>query len=687
MEDTTVNNDGAEPIEEKYWAAGDTRTCADEALKRAEDYWSFCRAKGWFTMWRRLYYAYNPNRYSVGQTIQSGESNEYRTIKVNHFRNLLEHIQTLSITDRPAWQPQSVNSDSISQKQTIIAQGVLDYMMREKRVERHLKDATRNAVLFTEGFVSEHWDTSKGEAIATDPETGNTRHDGDLMYSSHEPVDVARDPNLKSFNQRSWVVVRTYENKYDLAAKYSEYAEEIIGQQSGITLDNHYLGGQFLDRSTESDQIALLTFYHVKSASVPEGRQMVMLTDGTVLSDSILLYKHLPVHRICATDQIGTPFGMSVSQDLLPLQEMIDAHYTTAISINENFSIPKVLLPVGSNIMTDSLSAGFQAISYNPSAGKPEIMMMPTAPAGMFDMIHQIQSDMETISGVNSVSRGNPEASLKSGSALALVQSMAIQFHAPLQQSYIQLLEDVGTATIQIMQDYADTPRIIQIAGKRNKGIIQQTFSNKDIDGISRVQVQVGNPLSKTVSGRLSIAQDLLQNHIITTAAEYIMVLETGELEPMTQGPTSELLNLASENEMLLDGTDVPVLFTDNHVLHIQEHGGLASDPTIRTNPALFGVIAKHLQEHISMLSDPAYQNFRMLTNQPTLPPPGMQAGAPQPQGQGQQPAATTMNAAGGPGKVMAPNAPMGNGEIVAKAGQVAMPQMPINPLTKQRAG
>jgi hypothetical protein len=683
------NNDtNATPYEEEYWASADTRRCGDEVLKRCQDYWTFLQAKGWFTLFRRLYYAYNPNRYSLAQTIQSGESNEYRTIKVNHFRNLLEHIQTLSITDRPAWQPQSTNTDSRSQKQTIIANGVLDYMMREKRVERHLRDATRNALLFTEGFVSEWWDSDSGAAIATDEETNTTKHVGDIRYSSHEPVDVIRDPNLKSFSQRSWVVLRTYENKYDLAAKYPEYAEEIIDQPSGITIKNHYLGGNFLDKSNQSDQIPLLTFYHVKSASCPEGRQMSLLTDGTILVDSILLYKHIPVHRIVSSDQVGTPMGMSVSQDLLPLQEMIDAHYTTILSINENYGIPKILLPIGSQVMADSLSAGFQTISYNPQGGKPEILMMPTAPEGLFKAMIQLQHDMETISGVNSVSRGNPEASLRSGSALALVQSMAIQFHAPLQQSYIQLLEDVGTATIQIMQDYADAPRIIQIAGKRNKGLIQQSFSNKDIDGISRVQVQVGNPLSKTVSGRLSIAQDLLQNKIITNAAEYLMVLETGELEPLTQGPTLDLLNLASENEMLQDGQSIPVLFTDNHVLHIQEHSSIASDPIVRSNPEQFGIIAKHIMEHIQMLSDPDYQNYRMLTNQPSIAPVGAQPGATMPPGTPQAgapgPAATSLNASGGPTSTNPPSGPNPT-NVQQMAGNVKQPQMPVNPLSGKR--
>jgi len=658
----------------KYFAAAPTRECADEILKRCDDYWTFCKTSNWFENWRKLYYAYNPNRYVAGQTIMAGESNEYRTIKVNHFRNLLEHIQTLSITDRPAWQPQSTNSDSSSQKQTIIAAGVLDYMMREKRVERHLRDATRNALLFTEGFVSERWEPQAGNAIAQDQDTGEKRHDGDIKYSSHEPVDVVRDPNLKHFSQRSWIVLRTYENKYDLAKRYTEYQDEIIDCNLGVSNVNHYMAGQFMDRSIETDLISVLNFYHVKSPACPEGRQITMLPDGTVLTDSILLYKHLPIHRIVANDQPGTPMGMSVSLDLLPLQEMLDAHYSTILSINENFSIPKILLPTGSNIMADTLSQGFQAISYNAQSGKPEVMIMPTAPDGLFKAMLQLQQDMETISGVNSVSRGNPEASLKSGSALALVQSMAIQFNAPLQQSYIQLLEDVGTATIQIMQDYANTPRIIQIAGKRNKGIVQQSFTNEDISGISRVQVQAGNPLSKTVSGRLSIAQDLLQNQIITTAAEYLMVLETGSLEPMIQGPTSVLLNLASENELLLDGEQVPVLFTDEHILHIQEHTALASDPQIRMDPERFGMLAQHIQEHIMMLSDPMYQNFRMLTNQPSLPG-AAPSGMPQQQQIGNnQAAATTMSASNGP-----------NPQVQEKASKVNMPNSPANALTGER--
>ena len=666
---------------QEYWASEDTRSCADEVMRRCEDYWEYCMSKGWMTLWRRLYYAYNPNRYSLGQTIQSGESNEYRTIKVNHFRNLLEHIQNLSITDRPAWQPQSTNSDSRSQKQTIVAESILDYYMREKRVERQLRDATRYSLMFGEGFVSSIWEPSVGAAVTMDPETGRELREGDLRYFSHEPVDVVRDPNLKHWASRDWIVVRTYENKYALADRFPEYREEITSTPYNITAKNHYLGGQFVDRSILSDLIPVYNFYHVRNESVPDGRQMTMLPDGTVLTDTILLYAHLPVHRISPNDQVGTPMGQSVSYDLLPLQEMIDAHYTSLLSINENYSIPKVLLPVGSQVQPEAVSTGFQAITYNPAGGKPEIMQMPTAPEGLYSAIKQLQQDMETISGVNSVSRGQPEASLKSGSALALVQSMAIQFNAPLQQSYVQLLEDVGTATIHILKEYARTPRMIQIAGKRKAGLVQTSFTGQDLEGISRVQVQSGNPLSKTTSGRLSIAQELLQNGLIQTSQEFLSVLETGDLDPLVEGPMSELLNLHSENEMLLDGTDVPVLFTDNHVLHIQEHTALASDPQIRTDPNRFTVLSNHIMQHIQMLSDPVYQNYRMLVNQPNLPQQPMQAGPGVP---GALPPPGAQPQAGAAG-VVQPNQAMGAGAVQEKAASVQMPNMPRNPMTGER--
>lgn len=666
-----------------YWAAEDTLACADEIIQRVDDYYEFCMSKGFFSLWRNSFYSYNPNRYNSGRTLLGGESNEFRVLQVNHYRNLIEHIQNLTITDRPVWKAVATNSDSRSQKQCVVAEGLLDYIMRSKRVERHIRDATRFSLLFGSGFVMQTWDPAAGKPVAADGQ--DTQHEGDLHFNSLQPVDIIIDPNLSSYSTRSWLIARTYQNKYDLAAKFPEYADVITSTQPYMMENkNHYLGSQFLDKSFDSDQIAVLNFFHEKSSALPNGRQMILLADGTALVDSPLLYDHIPIHRISPGDQVGSPMGQSVAFDLLPVCEMIDGTYSQILSVNEAYSIPKLILRHGSDIQPETLSTGIQVIKCSVGE-EPKIMEMPTAEQGLYDAINMLERLLETLSGVNSVARGNPEKSLQSGSALALVESMAIQFHSPLQQSYIQLLEDVGTGSLQILQDYASTPRVVQIAGLRNKSIVQQSFSNKDIDSIARVTIQAGNPMSKTTSGKLQIAQELLKTGVIKTGQEYLQVLQTGNIDPLIQGDTAILLNVATENELLLGGSDIPVFFTDDHAFHISEHNALASDPAVRMEPELFAKIAKHITEHISMLSDPAYQNYRIITGQQTLPLPGQPIQPPGPGTAG--PAGPEPLPGPLPSKPGLPQqAPMGTQAIQQKAATIQPPQPPMNKLTGQRA-
>jgi len=131
-------------------------------------------------------------------------------------------------------------------------------------------------------------------------------------------------------------------------------------------------------------------------------------------------------------------------------------------------------------------------------------------PAEVFKFLDMLIQAAETISGVNSVARGNPEASLKSGTALALVQSQALQFVSGLQQNYVKLIEEVGTAVIQILKDYANTPKFITLVGKNNRPLTKE-FTGEKISSINRVVVDMGNPLAKTIAGRVQMAEQMMQ--------------------------------------------------------------------------------------------------------------------------------------------------------------------------------
>jgi len=281
--------------------------------------------------------------------------------------------------------------------------------------------------------------------------------------------------------------------------------------------------------------------------------------------------------------------------------------------------VQNVWLPENSNIASSQIAGGLNVIQ---SKQKPEAINLTSTPAEVFKFLEMLERAMETISSVNSVARGDPQASLKSGAALALVQSMALQFTSGLQQSYVQLMEDVGTALIKLLQDYASSPRFVAIVGKNNRSELKQ-FTGEDISNINRVIVDVGNPLSRTASGRVQMAENLLQympDKI--NPMQYLNVINTGQLEPLTEEIQDDLNLIRGENEKLMGGEMVYALFTDSHDQHIRGHKNVLSDPELRKDPELVKRVGAHMQEHFGLLETTEPQKLILMGQQPIQPPP-----------------------------------------------------------------
>jgi len=294
------------------------------------------------------------------------------------------------------------------------------------------------------------------------------------------------------------------------------------------------------------------------------------------------------------------------------------------------FGVQNVLVPKGSDLSVSQVAGGLNLMEYDPKGNnaKPEALNLTQTPAVIFNFMQMIEKLMETISGVNSVARGNPEASLKSGAALALVQSMAIQFSQNLQRAYAQLIEDVGTGTINILKDFAATPRVAAIAGKSNRPLLKE-FVGDDLKAINRVMVDMGNPITRTTAGKTQLAETLLQNELIDNADQYIQVVTTGILQPIIEGKQSQLSLIKGENEMLSENKPVRALVTDDHQKHILEHTTVLANPEIRqdpNNPIVAATLA-HIQEHINMMNNPMVQQLQGILHNEVVPGPMPQPG------------------------------------------------------------
>jgi hypothetical protein len=665
----------------QYFAALPKDQIAAELTKRVDSFYRYIASNGLLKKWRKAYlnyYGQNGEK-SSAEVRASGDQGELSVLVSNEYRNLLSHLLVLTTQSRPAMECRASNTDYDSQTECILGDGILEYYLRESKLERYLKQATEISLVLDSGYISATWDTTMGEAIAVDPDTQQVIQDGDIRYAALTPLDVVFDFTKRTAEDHHWYIVCEYKNKFDLAGQFPELADDILKAGRDTAKEEQYRFDNFFPfEGVESPDIAVYTFYHRKSPALPNGRLVSFIGPDTVLFDGPIPYRKLPIVRVAPAEMIAKSFGYSPGSDLMGLQDVVDALVSSITTNTTTFGVTNIWCPPGHNLQVTSLGTGMNLFE---SKVKPEPINFAQFPPELLHFTEFCIKRMETLSGVSATARGNPPSADMSGAALALLQAMALQFSSGLQQSYAQLLEDTGQLTINHLQDFAHSPKVAMIAGKHNM-FIAKNFSSKDISRIQRVFVDMGNPLSKTVSGRMTVADTLLKGGLIKDASQYIMVLSTGRLDPMIENKQSFLLGLKQENEALTDGKQVPVILIDRHKDHIDSHAEILYSPTARSNPQLVQNVLEHIQDHMNkwkscppeLLIALGYPPF------PQMAPP-MIPGGPMPPGG--PPSAPP----GGPAAPhpQAPNVTNPTPPAAIAAEKVSMPSMPKNPLTGAR--
>jgi len=615
-----------------YFATQEGEATASILLSKAESWTNNLESTGYLEKLRSMWAAYHGAFYrdaGDGHKITfGGEEGELAQLPVNHIRNLGSHMITITTSNRPAMETRAVNNDYKSICQTRLANGILEYYMREKRLESYMKTAVEYAVVLGCGYVKMEWNATAGEVydyieddVTGQPDQERPIYEGDIEFSNLSPFDVVFDSTKENHHQ-DWYLVRTFKNKFDLAAKYPEQQEKIINLQTKSDINRVNIGVGNL--TEETDDVPVYEFYHKRTDSSPNGRYMLFLATDIILQDIGLPYRFIPVLRIAAGDILGSPYAYTPLFDVLPIQEAINSLYSTILTNQNATGVQNFWSKPGNNLNVTSLVGGLNLIE---SMERPEVLQLCQTPAEVFNFLGMLERVAETLSGVNSVARGNPEASLKSGAALALVQSMALQFLSGLQQSYVALVEDTGTGMIKILQDYASAPRMAAIVGITNRTELKE-FSGEDISNITRVFVDIGNPLARTIAGRMELATQMMQYQVIKNPNQLMQVLNTGRLDALTEDVQDELDLIRRENELITDGEVPPVTIIDDHKQHIMEHRKVLQDPQLRKDAALVQRTLEHVQMHITQLQTGDPQLLALLGQQSLAPqpaPPGME--------------------------------------------------------------
>jgi hypothetical protein len=631
-----------------YFVNKDANERANILLGKADDWFGSMETSGYLDKIRTLWQAYHGAYYDESHGLSfGGEQGELVQVGVNHIRNIGSILLNMVTATRPSMQARSINTDYKSLIQTKLANGLLDYYMRDHKLEEYLKTAVEYALVLGSGYIKMEWNATTGEVFDYNEELGVEIREGDLEFSNLSVYDVYFDIHRENKNH-DWVLCRSYKNRFDVAAKYPEFKDEILKLETKDKIDKFTRMAISMD---DTDLIPIYEFYHKRTDAVPDGKYQLFLSEKITLLESAMPYRDLPVYCIAPSYYLGTAFPYTPMFDLIGIQDALNSLYSTILTNQTAFGVQNILVPQGSNINISQITSGLNVIEANMAAGEVKPLQLTQTPKEIFEYIAMLEKAMETISGVNSVSRGNPDPNLRSGNALALVQSMTLQYISGLQQSYVNLVEDLGTGMINVLKDHANVPRVATIVGKNNRTELKN-FKGEDLSSVNRVVVDIGNPLARTTAGRVEMAEQLLQMNAIKTPEQYFMVINTGQLDVMTESTQDQLFLIKEENERLVDGRPIAALWTDEHAMHIREHACVLSDPEYRFNPELVNAVSAHIQEHVNLLST-TNPNTLGILGQQALQPMGM----PQPMPNGGQ-----VGAPMGPdGQPAPPNVPPAN--------------------------
>lgn len=642
-----IKGEDKSPIEKYYWAACPLEDLGGHLREKCENYYKFLNTWGFRKIWNRAYRYYFGGKITNGGITYGGDTGEYTQVHVNLSRTYIQHIMNLTINSRPDFDAQAANTDASTQEQCIVADDLINTELTANKVELDIFQAVEFSLCFGEGFVHSEWDFTAGKITGT-LSNGEVTHEGKYMASAVEPIDVIRDPKLESFRYRDWLIIRKLQNKYTLMAKYPEYAEELEAATATFDLENHYR--PMKPDAYTSDQIITYIFYHAKTAAMPNGRYALMLHDETILTAGPLPYRHIPVRRMAPGEKFGTPLGYSPLYDIMPLQDRLNMLVGTVYTNQETYGVQNIITTKASGMTSTLLAGGLNLLKVNSMADAPKPLNLTETPTEIFNSIKMTTGFCDTVSGINQVTQGNIPSSGMSGAAMALLQSMAIQYNEPIQFQYVQMLEGWAQDCLSIYQDYASTERITTLIGKSNKSYTK-SFSAKNIVDVQTVNMVLGNPAMNTPAGNLQKADMLIQAKVLTMPDEILQVINTGNYEAISEGKQEELIAIKQENEMLNQGKAVPVLVTDDHVLHIHQHKYDLSDPNVRMGANTRQANLNHIYDHIKALSDPENAQLLQLLGQPVIQAQQPQPGAASPGGQ----APSAAPQSGGP-----PSNPMG---------------------------
>lgn len=467
------------------------------------------------------------NTYMIGLPSIDGSDADMAVAYV--FKNF-RFIHAQMSSNPPAVAMRPASSDQEDHRKADAADRVARWALRHYSLQEKVDQLSLNCLLYGTGIIKTIWDSTKGEIIDFDEQSGEVTLEGDISVSTPFVWNMFIDPDAKSVEEIKWLFERTYIDYDEACARWPEKKEKL--KKARLSDENS------IERSKEGRQSHIVS-RHYNSVELLEywetglptngylGRYCITTMDGDVIEEcrpSPFRFKQagaiskieqsdlpdevkeakmkkireqamLPYHFLTDIDIPNMVWGKSFIEYVAQLQDNLNRIDTSFIDAIQAHGVVRMVLPEAAEISEEQALTNSNWDILRITGNQPPYFASP--PGMMPEMTNtrnNIVKGIDDISGVNESMFGQ-QSREQSGASMQYATNQGNMIRRRLFNKYVLAVESMYKGIINLVRKHWTLSRTIQVIGKE-KALESIDLKGSDIDGGYDVVGEYGVTLS-----------------------------------------------------------------------------------------------------------------------------------------------------------------------------------------------
>lgn len=445
------------------------------------------------------------------------------------FKNLrFIHAQMSSNPPSVAMRP--ATSDQDDHRKADAADRVVRWAIRHYTMQEKMDQLSLHALLYGTGVIKQIWDSTRGDIIGFDDETGEIELEGDISVSVPFIWNIYLDPDAKSMDELKYVIERIYMDFDEACARWPDKIDELkkgrIENNSDVPVTNRGKTTQL--QNTHYNSVELLEYWET---GLPTngylGRYCITVLDGSVIepvrpspfrftqagsvseienSDKPDEVKEalisrlpqqafLPYNILTDIDVPNMVWGRSFIEYTSQLQDNLNRLDSSTIDAIQAHGVVRMVLPEATEISEEQVITNSNWDVMRITGNQPPYFVNP--PAAMPIMAETRQSlvtGINDVSGVNEAMFGQ-QSREQSGASMQYATNQGNMIRRRLFNKYVLVVESTFKGMLNLIRKHWSVSRTINVIGKE-KALEAIDLKGSDIDGGYDVVGEYGVTLS-----------------------------------------------------------------------------------------------------------------------------------------------------------------------------------------------